>query len=117
MSTKAFSLHAGLRNYLKNRGAKTEQVGAVGRLNIEQLAFIDAVKSVARAGKALDDAKLGPAIEFILNGKWESEDAYRITSELAQHVRNIADALNGARLGAAARNMPKPQLPNMYAIG
>lgn len=117
LSTNSFSFHAGLVNYLKNRGAKKEQVGDVGRLNMEQLAFIDAVKSVARAGRALNDNKLNSSIQFILNGRWESEDAYRITPDLAQHVRNIADALDRSKLDAAMQNKPAPALPNMYAIG
>lgn len=113
LSTDRFSFHAGLRNYLKTRHEKKEELGAVGQLRKEQIAFIDTVQSVARAGRALNNANVNSSAQFILNGDWGGVDAYRITPELAAHVRCIADALNQAKWDAYAANRQPPALPKV----
>lgn len=117
LSTHAYSRHAGLLNYLKTRGDKKEHVvGTVDRLNREQLAFINTVKSVAQAGRALNDPQLEASAKFILNGDWESTDSYRITPELAAHVRYIADALVNAQTDAILAKKPLPEMPRVDLI-
>ena len=116
LSTHAHSWNAGLRNYLKTReDKKNGQVGNVGLLRTEQIAFIDTVKSVAIAGQALNDAHVEASAKFILNGDWE-KDSYRITPDLAANVRYIASRLDEANLDARAMNR-QPPAPPMVNFG
>lgn len=113
LSTHAYSRNAGLVNYLKTRGDKSQQKGNVGLLSKEQIAFIKTIESVALAGLALNDNNVNDSARFILNGDWEN-DSFRITPELAAHVRFIANRLDEARMDARAANRPVPVAPQVF---